>query len=87
MRFTGLSREEPRPSEGGVPGLGLAAEDPGREGEASDRRPCVDLASATFEGSGAGFFVSGTRSKRIVGVAFATLNVLLLKRFMIRNAN
>jgi hypothetical protein len=85
LRFTGLSRKEPRPSEGGVPGLDLAVEDPAREGEASDRRPCIDLADATFEGSVAGFFVSGTRSKRIVGVAFATLNVLLLKRFMIRN--
>jgi tetrahydromethanopterin S-methyltransferase subunit F len=60
-------------------------EDAVREGEASDRRTCVDLADATFEGRGAGFFASGTLSRRIVGVAGGMLNFLLLKRFMIRN--
>jgi len=41
---------------------------------------------ATLEGMGAGFFTSGTLSRRMVGVAGGMLNFLLfLKRFMIRN--
>ncbi len=67
MRFPGLSRDEPWPSEGGVAGLDLAVEDDARDGEAC--WACVDLVDTTFEGRGAGFFSLGNLSRRIVGVA------------------
>jgi hypothetical protein len=85
LRFPGFNLDEPWPSEGGVAGLDLAVEDDAREGEASDRWTCVDVVDATFEGREAGFFASGTLSRRIVGVARWMLNFLLLKRFIIKN--
>jgi hypothetical protein len=85
LRFPGFSRDDPCPSEGGVAGLDLAVEYAVREGDASERRAWDDVADVTFEGSGAGFFASGTLSVRMVGVALGRLNVLLLKKLMIWN--
>lgn len=84
LRFPSWRRDEAYPSEGGVAGLDLVVEDAVREKGAFEYGT-VDVLLEAFEGRGAAFFSLGTLSRRIVGAAFATLNFLFAKIFIIRN--